>query len=148
MSIHFGDQQAYHQWQAEQARELSDESGIEPIEAPTHQLDPETVRQLVFLILPPVPHHGKDQRLITAFKRFLVLAMLIDDHLASRGLDHIARVLTEIGLQTTRASLSQMHVALADITGIHRLGRSDAGREAYRQRAKRVWQNKKSTAKS
>jgi hypothetical protein len=145
--MEYGDQQTAQDWLASQARWMN-EPDDEPIEAPTHALDAETVRQLVLLVLPPVSHHGKDARLVTAFKRFLILASLIDEHLAARGLDHIAGLLTKIGIHCTRASLSQIHVSLADATGIHRLGRSTAGREAYSERAKRVWQARKSTSQS
>ena len=134
------DATALQDWQAQEARD------DEPISKPTHSLDPETVRQLVMLVLPPCSRHCTNGRLKTAFKRFLILAALIDDTLAARGLDAIAKALTEIGLTSSRASLSQLHVALADIVGIHRLGRSDAGREAYRIRAQKVWQAKKKTS--
>jgi len=35
-----------------------------------------------------------------------------------------------------------------DVVGIHRLGRSDAGRAAYAERAKRVWATRKAVAQS
>mgnify|MGYP006902223562 CR=1 FL=1 len=144
MSFEIGDRESFQQWQAQQ--HIDDET--EPIDQPAHALDPETVRALVMLVLPPVSHHGKDARLVTAFKRFLILASLIDEHLAARGLDHIAGLLTKIGIHCTRASLSQIHVSLADACGIHRLGRSNEGRAAYSERAKRVWQARKSTSQS
>jgi hypothetical protein len=100
---------------------------------------------MVLLVLPPQDQVGTQRRLTTAFKRFLILAALIDDQLAARGLDHIAKALTEIGLTTSRASLSQLHCALADCVGIHRLGRSDKAREVYRQRALQVWSRAKTT---
>jgi hypothetical protein len=142
VSLQIGDQQAFAQWQAAQ-HQIDDDD--EPIEQPTHALDAETVRQLVLLVLPPVSHHGKDARLVTAFKRFLIIASFIDEHLAAKGLDHIAGLLTRIGIRCTRASLSQIHCTLADACGIHRLGRSNEGRAAYSERAKRVWATRKST---
>ncbi len=142
MSIAIGDKQAFEQWQAEQARELSDD---EPIEAPTHALDSETVRALILLVLPPQDRLGTHRRFVLAFKRFLILASFIDETLAARGLDAIAKILSEVGIHCTRASLSQIHVSLADACGIHRLGRSNEGRAAYSERAKRVWATRKST---
>ena len=143
MSLQIGDQQAFQQWQAQQHLDEPDDD--EPIEAPTHALDPETVRALVLLVLPPQDTVGTHRRFVTAFKRFLILAGMIDDSLAARGLDAIAKILTEVGMTTSRASLSQLHCALADTVGIHRLGRSDTGREAYRQRALAVWNRKRTT---
>lgn len=137
-----GDRETFQNWQADHARWM-DAPDDDQIEKPLHQLDPETVRALILLVLPPQDTVGTQRRLITAFKRFLVLAALIDDQLAAKGLDHIAKTLTEIGLTTSRASLSQLLCALADTIGVHRLGRSDEARESYRQRAQKVWQAKK-----
>ncbi len=142
MAFDTGDQQTAQDWLAQEAQWMN-EPEDERIEKPIHNLDAETVRALVLLVLPPVENHVTNVRLKTAFKRFLILAALIDDSLAARGLGAIAKALTEIGLTTSRASLSQLHVALADIVGIHRLGRSDAARESYRQSAKKVWSQKK-----
>ena len=142
MSFAIGDKQAFESWQA--AQHLDDDES-EPIEHPVHALDPETVRALVMLVLPPQDTVGTHRRFVLAFKRFLILAGLIDDSLAAKGLDHIAKILTQVGMPTSRASLSQLQCALADTVGIHRLGRSDAGREAYRQRAVAVWNRKRTT---
>jgi hypothetical protein len=90
-------------------------------------------------VLPPCDVHLSHTRLRTAFKRFLILASLIDDQLAARGLDAIAQALTEAGIKTTRASLSATHIELADLLGGTRLGRSKEAREAYSKRAKAIW---------
>jgi hypothetical protein len=134
-AAHAVDRMAFQQWQAEQ--HLDDEH--EQIEQPVHALDAETVRALVLLVLPPCDVHLSHTRLRTAFKRFLILASLIDDQLAARGLDAIAQALTEAGIKTTRASLSATHCELADLLGGTRLGRSKEAREAYSKRAKAIW---------
>jgi hypothetical protein len=138
MAFQIGDAQALAAWQAEQ--HIDEEDQIEP---PVHSLDAETVRAIIMLVLPPQDLIGTHRRFVLAFKRFLVLASFVDDQLAAKGLDHIARLLSEVGIHCTRASLSQIHCSLADATGIHRLGRSNAGRAAYAERAKRVWQARK-----
>jgi hypothetical protein len=134
-AAHAIDRIAFSQWQAQQ--HLDDDH--EPIEQPAHGLDAETVRALVLLVLPPCDVHLSHTRLRTAFKRFLILASLIDDQLAARGLDAIAQALTEAGIKTTRASLSATHIELADLLGGTRLGRSKEAREAYSKRAKAIW---------
>lgn len=134
-ATHAIDRIAFSQWQAQQ--HLDDEH--EPIEQPTHGLDAETVRALVLLVLPPCDVHLSHTRLRTAFKRFLILCSLIDDQLAARGLDAVAKALTEAGIKTTRASLSATHCELADLLGGTRLGRSKEAREAYSKRAKAIW---------
>ncbi len=129
------DKESFKQWEAEQHQE--DE---EPMEKPLHPLDPATFTALIRLVLPPIPERGVSVRSLSlGFKRFPILAMYIDDDLAARGLNYIASILTESGIKTTRASLSQIHVQLAEITGNTRLGRSAGARKTYSYRTKEVW---------
>lgn len=129
------DKESFKQWEAEQHQE--DE---EPMEKPLHPLDPATFTALIRLVLPPIPERGVSVRSLSlGFKRFLILAMYIDDDLAAKGLNYIASILTDAGMKTTRASLSQIHCQLAEITCNTRLGKSAGAREAYSRSAKQVW---------
>jgi hypothetical protein len=127
------------QWIADQAREINADDD-EAIDKPTHSLDPETVRALVLLVLPPMPQGSITPRnLQTAFRRFCVVACFVDDDLASRGFQALALAMTQAGITTSRASLSLLHCELADIIGTHRLGRSQDARKSYSERATAVW---------
>ena len=127
-------------WQAEQARWLNESDDHEPISKPAHGLDPETIRALILLVLPPARRASITPRnLQTAFRRFCVLACFVDDDLGGHGFQALAQAMSQAGIATTRACLSAMHCEIADVIGAHRLGRSQAARETYSKRAAAVW---------
>ena len=127
-------------WQADQAAWLNEPDEAEPISRPAHGLDPETIRAIVLLVLPPARRASITPRnLQTAFRRFCLLACFFDDDLGGHGFQALAQAMTEAGIPTSRASLSGLHCELADIIGTHRLGRSKEAREAYSKRASAVW---------
>jgi hypothetical protein len=112
----------------------------EPISRPTHQLDAETIRAMILMVLPPSPKNGiTPQNLVTAFRRFCVVACFVDDDLASRGFQALALAMSEAGITTSRACLSHLHCEIRDVLDVSRLGRSQEARKAYSERAKAVW---------
>jgi len=110
------------------------------IDKTLHELDAETVRAFILLILPPMPQGSITPRnLQTAFRRFCVVACFVDDDLSARGFQALALAMSEAGISTSRACLSILHCELADIIGMHRLGRSRDARKTYSERATAVW---------
>ena len=111
----------------------------EPINLPAHQLDAETVRALILMVLPPITGAITPRNLKIAFRRFCVLACFVDDDLAARGFQALALAMTDAGITTSRACLSHIHCEIRDVLDVSRLGRSQEARKAYSERAKAVW---------
>ena len=129
-------------WLAEQAawlNEPDDDQG--EIQAPEHMLDPDTIRAMMHLLIPPMPAIGKlsPGMVKIATRRFFVLAAVVCPELGAGGFSVIADALTKAGLATTRACISNIYCQLAVATGNTALGKSASARKAYSARAKSVW---------
>ena len=129
-------------WLAEQAAWMNEPDGDQgEIQAPEHMLDPDTLRAMMHLLIPPMPGTGKlsPGMVKIATRRFFVLAAVLCPEVGAGGFSVIADALTKAGLATTRACISNIFVQLAEATGNTTLGRAASARQAYSARAKRVW---------
>lgn len=130
-------------WLAEQARWMNerDEEDQGEIQAPEHELDPNTLRAMMHLIIPLMPATGKlsPGMVKIATRRFFVLAAVVCPEIGAGGFSVIADAITKAGLSTTRACISNIFVQLAEATGNTTLGRAASARQAYSARAKSVW---------
>jgi hypothetical protein len=141
--VEFTDKQAFQNWQAEQAAMDDDE---QPMTEPAHPLDAPTLTAVLFLLIPPVGVTGKltAGQVRFAVRRFFVLAANVIPEIGANGFTVMADAITQAGIPTTRACLSNIYTELAAITGNTALGKSANAREVYSQRAKKVWALKKS----
>ncbi len=140
MNDYRSDAHTASQWQAEQAAYLN-EPEHDQITEPEHGLDPDTLRSMLHLLIPPMPRTGKlsPGQVKIAVRRLFVLAAVVLPEVGAGGFSLIADALTQAGLATTRACISKIYLQLSEITGSSTLGRSTAAREAYSARAKQVW---------
>lgn len=111
------------------------------VQAPDHGLDPDTLRAMMHLLIPPMSQNGKlsPGQVKIAVRRFFVLAAVVCPEVGAGGFSVIADALTKAGLATTRACISNIYCQLSQITGSTTLGRGTKARAAYSARAKKVW---------
>lgn len=137
MSLQIGDQQAFEAWQA--AQHLDDD--MREITAPAHPLDATTLAAMILLLIPPMPSTGKLSagQVRFAVRRFFVLAAVVSPEIGAGGFTVMADAISQAGIPTTRACLSNIHTELAEITGNTALGKSANARQVYAVRARKVW---------
>jgi hypothetical protein len=134
------DKQSFQNWQAEQAQYLN-EPDDQPMTAPVQPLDGATLAAMIFLIVPPMPANGKLSagQIRFAVRRFFVLCAVINPEIGAGGFTAMAHAITEAGIATTKACLSNVYTELAEVTGSTALGKSANARKSYAESAKRVW---------
>jgi hypothetical protein len=126
---------ALQDWQ--QSQHIDDE----PMTAPAQPLDGATLSALVCLLVPPMPSAGKlsPGQVRYTVRRFFVLAACVNPEIGGGGFTVLADAMTQAGIPTTRACLSNIYCELAEVTGSTALGKSANARQVYAERAKRVW---------
>jgi len=138
--VETSDKQSFQNWQAEQAA-LINEPDDEPMTAPAQPLDGATLAALVCLVVPPMPSTGalSAGQVRYTVRRFFVLAACVNPEIGGGGFTSMAQAITEAGIPTTKACLSNIYTELAEVTGSTALGKSANARQVYAERAKRIW---------
>ena len=135
-SVEFSDQQAFADWQQ---KEFADEE--KPERNPMDSL-----RQLLSLI---VPYGNCPTRWATAARRLALVCHVLDvADCGGRSLTDLSEQLTAAGVETNKATLSAINIAITDHTGFHRTEKTQAARDAYKIAQANFWRKKRESQRA